>query len=1409
MADRYFRVAKRENAVYAHKNGVFKRIKSEVRPEKWLSQLTIHRVYGILFYDRHSRDDLAILSVSGPHYSENKRSNGKREEKGNRSMGKRLIILVCSMLIVLSGHAAVRAQQNAYIVVHAVNPEGVEIASIEGMSQNSVEIYDGNTLIGYGAYNAETHNQAIQISSGSHTIKVKFNGITMEQNINLSEGETQVLTFTFRRAGFDMQSMVSFSAETYSDIPIPIPPYNQAFHCFAPDFPMSASSFLDMIPSANHLVGMSVHGMASVSPSSSICTVIANASIEGPQEHGYYLSAGAQIPKKAINWIAHTDFTNWFVQDYPTPRTEFYLVDTVANISTIISPSPSVISANTHYNYIYLPAFVEGEIKSSNRNLNITETTTRPLYAENLKISSVPYDLTGTGVKDGEKQPPIASFTYSPERPMVGGNIIFDASASYDPDGTIVDYQWDFGDGNTASCQLVTHTYSEPGEYTVTLAVTDNDGLTNSTSTEIKVSEIRRIVRVDADHNIKIRDDNGRSITNPIWTIDEPETVKPIADVRGSDFVLNVKVRANPKPDWDPRVIGRFVFYRHTEGHEPESHQNVTGRVLDVDDPDGWIVELRPKAPTRVGKYTLDATFIVLGEDTKELDRKNIEIPFYIVFAKPNESLPLYPVKEPKTLWLDTACEWGRGASSLIDVPVSVMAREYSNPLNWVYHPNMDYWMGAWYGYIGDSGVGRHGHCKTWADVWVAMTRVLGVSGDYRIYTGDFITKEGLTSLAFTTEGYKTGNIVRRGSSERDRWWFGMHCVGFAGTFFDPTFGKIHAQLRDAVCCDYDGWWFDDYDFYRTYTNPMGCVCKLYDRKNPVQYTCSRACEATSVTVVDDRPLDRSAYKAADKVVNGSLDYGLDTNGDGLYDYLVAVVTIDANQPGSYQIFPELGLDANNMLFGDTLLGTHLRALPMCELSLSAGANTVNLYFSGRDIRASGVSGPYTGHAILYDEQRNYIDDGTFTTSAYSHIDFQPSPLQVASVSDYGEDTDGDSLFNCLTTELTLDVRQDANYGIEATLFSNETFVESISKYLPLEKGLQKVKFPFDGKKIRQKKSDGPYSVQLLVSDGDYPGYVEYETKFYESDQFQLLDSAFTDNYNDYGVDADNDGLYDYLVVEADVNTIVPGEYCIIGRLDNSDGNEISSTHYVGELEAGIHTISLEFGALAIFKHQINSPCVLDVCIYDQNGVEVDRRENAYTTASYDSTQFQKPTIEFTSRYVDYGVDEDDNGLYDYLIIETDVNVVEPGNYSGVAWLAGNGTVIAKMSGSGYLDDGVQTIDLEFDGASIYERGIQGPYTLLYLALYDENGDLVNYDWNIYETVAYKCTEFEGSGLRGDFNNDHSIDPNDFVWLCSHWLEQECQYPLWCDGTDIDRSGSINFVDYAILADYWLEGISP
>jgi glucose/arabinose dehydrogenase len=85
-------------------------------------------------------------------------------------------------------------------------------------------------------------------------------------------------------------------------------------------------------------------------------------------------------------------------------------------------------------------------------------------------------------------KPPVPSFTASPNPVAVGATVTFDASASYDPDGQITAYSWDFGDSTPAeSGNLTTHQYASPGSYDVVLTVTDNESFTNRTSGTVVV----------------------------------------------------------------------------------------------------------------------------------------------------------------------------------------------------------------------------------------------------------------------------------------------------------------------------------------------------------------------------------------------------------------------------------------------------------------------------------------------------------------------------------------------------------------------------------------------------------------------------------------------------------------------------------------------------------------------------------------------------------------------------------------------------------------------------------------------------------------------------------------------------------------------------------------------------------
>jgi PKD repeat protein len=114
--------------------------------------------------------------------------------------------------------------------------------------------------------------------------------------------------------------------------------------------------------------------------------------------------------------------------------------------------------------------------------------------------------------------------------------VVFDGSASFDPDGSIVAWDWDFGDGNTDSGETVNHTYAEVGTYAVSLTVTDDFG--NS--------------------------DTGTTTA----TINPPEELPPVADANGPYSAL----------------VGETITFDGTGSTDPNGDETIVSFAWDFGD---------------------------------------------------------------------------------------------------------------------------------------------------------------------------------------------------------------------------------------------------------------------------------------------------------------------------------------------------------------------------------------------------------------------------------------------------------------------------------------------------------------------------------------------------------------------------------------------------------------------------------------------------------------------------------------------------------------------------------------------------------------------------------------------------------------------------------------------------------
>jgi PKD repeat protein len=118
---------------------------------------------------------------------------------------------------------------------------------------------------------------------------------------------------------------------------------------------------------------------------------------------------------------------------------------------------------------------------------NSAETFTAVLTVTDNSGLSDTESVTITAIEPSSNQPPVAVAEADITSGPAPLNVNFFGQNSSDPDGSIVSYSWNFGDGNTSSQTNPSHTYNNVGNYTATLNVTDNNGATNSRSLGINV----------------------------------------------------------------------------------------------------------------------------------------------------------------------------------------------------------------------------------------------------------------------------------------------------------------------------------------------------------------------------------------------------------------------------------------------------------------------------------------------------------------------------------------------------------------------------------------------------------------------------------------------------------------------------------------------------------------------------------------------------------------------------------------------------------------------------------------------------------------------------------------------------------------------------------------------------------
>ncbi|MEM4265102.1 MAG: hypothetical protein QW505_04925, partial [Thermoplasmata archaeon] len=514
-------------------------------------------------------------------------------------------------------------------------------------------------------------------------------------------------------------------------------------------------------------------------------------------------------------------------------------------------------------------------------------------------------------------------------------------------------------------------------------------------------------------------------------------------------------------------------------------------------------------------------------------------------------------------------------------------------------------------------------------------------------------------------------------------------------------------------------------------------------------------------------------------------DYGEDTNSNGLYDLLIVEAAVAVSSDGLYRVDGNLYDVFSNRIDGASV-----------NVYLLAGSNVVTFAYSGLLVSSNGVDGPFEARLSLYHQSGRLLDTDSHFTHGYMVSDFDYATFAPPHY-DYGEDTNSNGLYDNLVVDVSVDTSVEGSYWIFGSLYdflSND--IGSAYAYVNLPVGTSTVPLRFEGLPIYLNGVDGPYVVNLQISDdlGRFLSSDAHITSPYLCTEFEQPGALFSTPHSDYGIDSDSNGRYDGLAIDVSVTATIEGFYRIQAILFDASSNYISSVGFdTFYLYVGPNICTLEFSWQSIYSHGVDGPYYITLELQDASWVTLDSDD--HWTAGYLVSEFEYAV--FSPPHSDSGRDTNSNGMYDELIVNASVDVSSENWYRIEATLRdGMGLWIGSASVRVYLASGSSVVVLVFDGVAIRSHGVDGPYNVD-LLIRDDSSTLLNSD--THSTAAYLYTDFEYVPPGAVFLPPHSDYGND--------TNSNGLYEMLCVAVSVNVVTEGWYHVYSILYDKFFHGI--
>lgn len=235
-------------------------------------------------------------------------------------------------------------------------------------------------------------------------------------------------------------------------------------------------------------------------------------------------------------------------------------------------------------------------------------------------------------------------------------------------------------------------------------------------------------------------------------------------------------------------------------------------------------------------------------------------------------------------------------------------------------------------------------------------------------------------------------------------------------------------------------------------------------------------------------------------------------------------------------------------------------------------------------------------------------------------------------------------------------------------------------------------------------------------------------------------------SFQDASANDDANGLIDRVIITATVDVRQSGNYQFNVTLAASNGAEAAASG-VAVLPVGSQQISVSFPARELYGLNANGPYQIKNALLtfkdEQENPVASFRELAGSTAAYQLSSIQPPSLYFPGEFWEYRQDKNGNGKYNTMVFQAKVMASTPGGYDWSGSLVDSlGITIERVNGAAILRSGSNYIDFVFDGFKIGQNAVDGPYSLQLVTI-SGAGDSAHVN-RLFSSEPYPFTEFEG-----------------------------------------------------------------